>query len=183
MAKKKNAVRLLLDFLVAILGGTGLLVLFTTGIMCSLAALLVLASESRLLFQRTSRAVGVLVLVFGLLLPFRESVSSLGTLLCAYWAVVLFHIIHKAEFIQGISAVVLSIVFWTINARNENSLLQIVGDMTVFVILPSVFTVVYLSRGFDLLGEKPRTGGPVIPLQKWLMKARGLLGRLIPPER
>jgi hypothetical protein len=177
-----NGFRVLLDFLVVLLGGTSLVVLLTSGIVCIVAALLVLASESRLLFQRISRGVGVIVLIFGLLLPFRDSVSRIGTLLCAYWTIVLFHAIPRAEFIQGISAVVLSLIFWTANAHHEDSLLQIVGDFTVFVILPSVPAVVYLSRGFDVLGEKPRTAGPVIPLQKWLTKAATLLRKLIPPD-
>jgi hypothetical protein len=151
--------------------------------MCSLSALLALASESRILYHRTSRCVGILVLVFGILLPFRGPVYKIGTPLCIGWALILFHAVKRAEFIQGVAAIVLNIIFWGVNARSEFSLLQICGDFTVFVILPAVFTIVYLSRGFDLLGEKPRTGGPVIPLQKLIARSAAALATVIPPER
>jgi hypothetical protein len=93
----------------------------------------------------------------------------------------LWHAIRKAEFIQGTLAIVSSIVFWSMNACREKSLLEICENVTIFVILPSAFTVVYLSRGFNLLGEKPRTGGPVIPLQRLIVRSASFLQK--PPDR
>jgi hypothetical protein len=171
-----------LDSAVLIVGGNALILLLIFGIMCSFAALLALASESRALYHRASRCVGVLVLVFGILLPFRGPVYRLGTALCVGWTVILFHAVPRAEFVQGVAAVVLNIIFWASNARSESSLVQVCGDFAVFVILSSVFTIVYLSRGFDLLGERPKTGGPVIPLQKLIARSAALLGQVIPPE-
>jgi hypothetical protein len=171
-----------LDSCIAILGWNVLVLLLLFGVMCSLSGLLALASESRVLYHRASRFIGLLLFLFGILLPFRGPVYKLGTPLCIGWTLILFHAVRKGEFSQGITAIFLNLIFWTVNAYYEHSLVQILADYTVFLIIPSVFTLVYLSRGFDLLGENPNTGGPVIPLQKLIAHAGALLVMLLPPE-
>jgi hypothetical protein len=181
-----NLARSVLDFAVCLLGGASAIILCVAGILCSLAALVALSTENRTGFQRVSRIVGIVVVVFGFLVSFRVTspghyLSWGAPLLSIYWAVVLFHVLPKGEFWQGMSAILLNIIFWACNSANERYLSQIVCDFTIFVILPSVFTLVYLSRGFSLLEDRPHTGGPVIPLKKWLAKIAGLVSKLIPP--
>jgi hypothetical protein len=175
-----SGIRRVFDNIVLLLGGAVFFLMTIIGLLCITAALLGFAAENRLFFRKLSRSVGVLVAVFGILLPFRD-VSLLGTILCFQWTTVLFHAFPKFEFIQGIGALVLNIVFWSINSARAKFFWQIVLDILVFVILPGTFTLVYLSRGFDLLGEGPGSGGPVIPLQKWLTRLGAFLSRIIPP--
>jgi hypothetical protein len=52
------------------------------------------------------------------------------------------------------AAIILNIIFWTQNSAHDEYLSQVVCDFPIFVILPAVFTLVYLSRGFDLLGDR-----------------------------
>jgi hypothetical protein len=177
-----RGIRRVFDGLVLVLGGIVFFTMIIIGLFCVIAALLGFAAENRLVFRRLSRTVGVLIAILGILLPFRK-VSFIGTILCFEWTAVLFHAFPKFEFIQGIGALLVNIAFWIIQSRKIKSSWQIFGDVVVFLILPGTLTLVYLSRGFDLLGERPNSGGPVIPLQKWLSKLGSFISRIIPASQ
>ena len=172
----------LFNFLILIFGGSFTTVFIAVGILCSISALISISVENRLVFQRLSRLVGVVVGVFGFLLPFRN-ISLLGTLLCCYWTVLLFQAIKKFQFYQGIGAIAASLIFWSVHSHYESSLAQIVADFVIFVVLPSVFMLVMLSRTGNLLGQSDNGNKqPVIPLEAWFSKLANTVKTVIPPS-
>lgn len=172
----------LFNFVILFIGGIFTVAFIVTGILCSINALIALSIENRIFFQRLCRCVGIALCIFGFLLPFRQ-ISFFATLLCCYWCALLFQAIKEFQFYQGLGAIITSIIFWSINAHHESSLSQNVADMVLFVVLPSVFMLVILSRKGNILGD--HTGSnmkqPVIPLETWFAKLANLVKTLIPP--
>lgn len=172
----------LFNGLITIAGGIFTIVFSFTGILCAINALIKISIENRLFFQRICRLVGIIVLVFGFLLPFRH-ISLFGTILCCWWCSLLFQAVKEFQFYQGISAIVVSLIFWINVTTNEKSLIQNVADSVIFIVLPSVFMLVILSRRGNLLGDQTGTSNnqPVIPLESWFSKLGIFVRKVIPP--
>ena len=153
-----------------------------SGILCAINALIKISIENRIFFQRICRLVGVVICVFGFLLPFRH-ISFFATLLCCWWCSLLFQAIKEFQFYQGISAIIISLIFWINVTTHEKSLIQNVADSVIFIVLPSVFMLVILSRKGNLLGDQTGTSNkqPVIPLESWFSSLGNFVRKAIPP--
>lgn len=176
-----QALRFLFDTVVKVAGGFTTSALAITSFFCTIAGLLAMANENRVAFKRTSRFMGVIIAIFGLLLPFRH-VSIIATILSLWWTVLLFNAVKKYEFYQSMANIILSLSFWIYHSsKAHSSLMQTVGDFLVFLILPSIFIIVYLSRGYDRLSVQSE--GPVIPLKSLFKKLNELLNKIFPPSQ
>ncbi|OHT07926.1 hypothetical protein TRFO_05041 [Tritrichomonas foetus] len=182
MARTKlNFATKLFNFIILVAGGSFTTIFAVAGILCSISALIAISIENRIFFQRLCRFVGIVICIFGFLLPFRH-ISLFATALCCWWALLLFQTIKQYQFYQGMAAIALSLIFWSNNARHENSLAQNVADFVLFVVLPSVFMLVCLSRTGNLLGDTgSHSKQPVIPLEAWFAKLGNLVKTIIPP--
>ena len=172
----------LFNGIIIIAGGIFTLLFSFTGILCAINALIKISIENRLFFQRICRLVGVIICVFGFLLPFRH-VSFFGTILCWWWCSLLFQAVKEFQFYQGIAAIIVTLIFWINVTTHEKSLIQNVADSVIFVVLPSVFMLVILSRRGNLLGDQSGTANrqPVIPLESWFSKLGVFVRKVIPP--
>ncbi|KAK8885329.1 hypothetical protein M9Y10_040775 [Tritrichomonas musculus] len=172
----------LFNGIIMVAGGAFTVLFSITGILCAINALIKISIENRIFFQRICRLVGVVVCVFGFLLPFRN-ISLFGTLLCCWWCSLLFQAIKEFQFYQGIAAIVVSLIFWVNITTHEKSLIQNVADSVIFIVLPSVFMLVILSRTGNLLGDHTGSSNkqPVIPLESWFSKLGLFVRKVIPP--
>ena len=162
------------------LGSVLTIYLFLAGTICSIYGLIQFSAENRIFFKRLCRIVGVIVVIFGLLLPFRD-ISFVGTLLCFWWGSFLFHLIKKYEFYQGIGSIICNLIFWVYHLKHQQniSFLQNAGDIIIFVILPSVFVLVCLTPRNALLDLSE---GPSIPLDRWISKLGNFISTITTPN-
>lgn len=170
-----------LDFLVGFIGGAILIVILIVAFLMSLQALFDLLQENRIFFKRLSRFIGVLVVVFALFLPFRQ-MTFYPLFLAFWWLLILFDAIPFYVLIQGCVNAVLSFAYWTnYIARNEGSTFQVIGDFSIFVMVPIAFGAVNLSKDTEHLTgrSKSKNIGPLIPLGSWLHKLSTFVFKLI----
>ncbi|KAH0785062.1 AAA family ATPase [Histomonas meleagridis] len=89
--------------------------------------------------------------------------------------------IGKYELYQGIASIVCNILFWMYNFSHQRrvSFMQNLGDLILFVFLPSVFVLVCLSRQSALLDI---TEGSSIPLDRWISKLGNFIKTVTAPK-
>lgn len=167
----------LFDFICYVFGSLATILLFTTGIFCSIAALLHFSVYDRVLFKRVCRIVGIVLAVFGFLLPFRK-ISFFGTVLCMLWGFYLFDAYNKYKFYQGIGVLIANTIFWIayVMKNMKSGLMQHFGDILVFIILPGVFTTVTLSKQNDSLENQNEIR---IPLEAFLTKLGNVVQKAV----
>ena len=182
--KKKKMVsffRPVLNFFVVLVGGSFTIAFCSVAVLLTVYALLDMSQEYHSIFQKTARIVGIIEIIFGLILPFRQ-ISFFGTLLCVWWTLLLFHSIPKFEVIQFAVNALFTIIFWvTCSPDTEFVFFTTIGDWTVYVLLPIVFSLVDLSKTSDL--SSMRSGNTLndlrIPLDQWLKKLRNFANRVV----
>ena len=183
MKTKQNLAFQILNFITTCAGTVLFVIMFVLSILCALRALLSLAEEYRVFFRRFARSIGVLIIIFGLLLPFRN-ISSFPLLLSLWWGSFLFEYVPRFQFVQGMSLIFLSWGYWiyflTKYGKDLFFMLKI-GDFMVFTVIPTTLALVMLSRGTNVLEGK--RSGPTFPLSTILNKAELFLKTLIPPGR
>lgn len=174
-----------LDFFTALIGGVLTILLAVTSLLCSLPALLSISEENRFFFERALRTVGIVISLFGLLLPFRH-ISLIGTLICFGWTLLIYNLIPFFQIMQLVILSFASLVFWVIHIYHSNeSALQNIPDFVIYVIVPFIFTFVNLSRGSESLSAKDRTNTPRanIPLRSYTAKCYSYLEQIFPQSK
>ena len=164
-------------FAVAI-GGAMLFSLLLIGIFCCISSLLDIATEHRHLYRVVSRSLGIGLSLFALLLPFRREWNFLGVLLLLWWNFLFFSVIPVYQFHQAIATVIVSLVYWAGNAANQ-SLMQGVGDLLLFSVVPSIFVLVYFSVGSESLSG----GASKFPLRTAISRISNFVVSVFPPDR
>ena len=170
-----------LNFFVVIIGGSFTVTFCSVAVLLAVYALLDMSQEYHSVFQKTARIVGIIEVVFGLLLPFRD-ISFFGTILCIWWTLILFHSIPKFQVLQFAAIALCTIIFWSVcSPETDFIFFTTIGDWTVYVLIPIVFSLVDLSKTSDL--SSMRTGNKLddlkIPLDQWLKKLRNFANRII----
>lgn len=160
------------------LGGTMLVVLLCIGVVCCISTLLDIATENRHVYRTVSRGLGIGLAIYGLLLPFRREWNFLGVILLFWWNGLFFSLIPQYEFQQAVGTVIINLVYWTGQASRQ-TLMQGVGDIAFFAVVPSIFVVVYYSVGSESLSG----GASKFPLRTALSRLGHLVGSLFPPDR
>lgn len=182
----------IINIFTTVIGGILLTVGFTVSICCVLNALLVFSEEYRTYFVRCLRAIGILIAFTGLLLPFRQTVHPIATLIALWWCALFNDFIPYYELFQFIGLDIVSWVFWcyflSVEENEELIFLLKMGDFTIFVVLPTVFGLVMLSKSTNTLdsdyksSRKSNKMNNEIPLRSFIGKLAATFRKLIPPN-
>lgn len=182
----------IINIFTTVVGGFLLLVAFVISIFCVLNALLVFSDEYRTYFVNALRAIGILIAIFGLLLPFRQTVHPFATIIALWWCALFNDFIPYFELFQFIGLDVVSWVFWcyflSVEENEELIFLLKIGDFAIFVVLPTVFGLVMLSKSTNTLdgdyksSRKSNKMNNVIPLRSLIGKLASWFRKLIPPN-
>ena len=171
----------ILNFCVSIVGGAFATIFVVAALLLSLHALLEIADSYRSLFLKFTRILGIIEVVSGIFLPFRD-ISFIGTLICIAWCIILFDSVPYYQVFQLAGIALITIIFWATRETDSDYIFfGVIGDWTIFVLLPIVSQTVKLSRSVDLVINK--TGNKLsdirIPLDLWLRKLHNFIRRIM----
>ncbi|OHS94504.1 hypothetical protein TRFO_11142 [Tritrichomonas foetus] len=174
----------LLTFFTVLIGGTIFILLTITTVFCGIAALLSIAEENRVVFMTSKKIVAFIIATLGLLLPLR-GVSIIGTGITLSFLLSFFDVFKVKNSIAPIASAVCALIFWIVHHHNSSEyLLQVIGDFLIFVIIPTIFSLVNLARGAEFLSEGD--GGDSksfhFNLRSFLSKSYSLLITILPPN-
>ena len=175
-------VDIIINTVTVIFGNLFLIVLALAAIFSSLSAILSFSEENRIFFAKTKTVVSVIISIFGILLFFRED-AKIGAVLTCLWPLLLYKPLPFQIFAQIIILSVSSLIYWiTYICRHDVFLVQSIGDILLFVIFPTMFTLVNFSRGAENLTGKENGNANKIHLRSLLSKGYSLLNQVIPPN-
>lgn len=183
-SEKMNMIDNILNFLTSLIGGSLLILIAIVSIFSSIAALLSVSEENRIIFYRFKRFYGVIILLFGSMLYFR-GISFFATLLSFSWTLIFFEILPKFLLIQIILTTIGSLIIWIYYfCFSDIIFLQIVGDILLFILVPFVISIVDISRGSELLSRKEKSDcqRPTINLRSFLSKCYSYVEKVFPSD-
>ena len=182
----------IINLFTTVIGGFWLAAAFIISIFCVLNALLIISDEYRNYFVISLRALGVLIAVFGLLLPFRQKVNPCATVIALYWAALFNDFIPSFQLLHFIGLDIVTWIYWCYFLSTEENeeliFLLKMGDFTVFVVLPTVFGLVMLAKSSNTLdgdyksSRKSSNIPNAIPLRSFIGKMASFFRNLIPPN-
>lgn len=173
-----------LNLLTTLLGGFLLFLIAFISIFSSVNALLAISDENRIIFSRSKRIYGIIILFFGLMLYFR-GISFFATLLSISWTSIFFEFCPKIIFFQAVFTLLGSFIFWIrFFYSNDTNFLQIIGDSLIFITIPFVIAIVDFSCGSEILSGKGKTNydGPYINLRSFLSKCYSYIDKIFPAD-
>lgn len=189
---KTNLAFNILNFITNIVGETALVITLVLSLICTLKALLLLSEEYRVVFVRSMHACGIIIAIYGILLPFRETVHPIATILSLWWGVLFNDLLAYFKIIQFLVLDITSWIFWfyyysTPDGQESFFMLKI-GDWLIFVLAPTLFGLVMLSKhsaslfdgGYKSYGSRHKEY--TLPLNAILTKLSTLLEKIIPPN-
>ncbi|KAK8894525.1 hypothetical protein M9Y10_022959 [Tritrichomonas musculus] len=175
-----------------VIGGFFLTVAFIISVFCILNALLILADEYRVVFVRLMRGAGILIAIFGLLLPFRGTVNPIATIISLWWCALFNGFLSNFALLQFIGLDIASWAFWCYyltNVANEELIFLLkIGDFALFIVLPTVFGLILVSKNASSLDgdyKSVRQNQKMqyqIPLRSIIAKFASWFEKLIPPN-
>ncbi|OHS94536.1 hypothetical protein TRFO_39308 [Tritrichomonas foetus] len=180
---KENLAFMIIKFITSLIGGVFFTFISIISVLCTLNALLSLSDENRIVFKRFAHAIGIIVALFGILLPFR-GINPVPTLLSLWWTAFFFEYYFFTKFpqIQVFLLSVLSISFWVYYMNTEGVELFFmlkIGDFMIFVIAPIVVGLVMIARGSNNLIDQTQ---PKFPLRAFLAKMAILFKSAFPAK-
>jgi len=162
------------------LGGAILAFFVVASVFCGLAGLLTLSEENRPAFKLISKITSYMVIGFALLLPLR-SFSLLPVALALWWAAILRGFAPAWRIVQAGVAALLSLAFWVPHIASSRAIVILdIGDVTLFLIMPVVVSLIQLSSGAESLTGAKSEPGPRVPLHKLLSAMARLLASAFP---